>query len=109
MELPQILFFIFLSLLTIWSYSGYAEPRGWSIGTLFKEQILGFIIFLLIIIIIVSGFFLVLWYEVLLSIIVAWLISGAITAIFKAYTQFISIISLIIFSTWLVVYFVKLA
>lgn len=108
MELPQILFFIFLSLLTIWSYSGYAEPRGWSVGTLFKDKLLENLIFFVLIIIIVFGFFLVLWYEVLLSVFIAWLISGTITAIFKSYTQFISIISLVIFSTLLILHLVKL-
>jgi len=107
MELSHILFFIFLSLLTMWSYSGYAEQRGWSVGTLFKNKLLENLIFLLLIILIIAGFFLVQWYKVLLSVIVAWLISGAITAAFKANTQLISIISLVIFLVWLLAYLVN--
>ena len=102
MDLANSLFFLFISAMTAFSYSGYAEPRGWPIGTLFSNKLIELVLLLVQIVIFIASFFVVEWYRALFGFILAWLISGAITAIFKVYTQIWAIVAFLVSLTFLV-------
>jgi hypothetical protein len=101
----EIFFLLLLtSGITIISYKGYAEPRGWPIGTMFESD--GSIIKIIGIVAIIgsaiAAFFFVKWYLVLIGILAGWLISGALTAVFRQHTQILSVLMFI--AAWVMLY-----
>jgi hypothetical protein len=96
LDLSNYLFFLFLSILTTFSYSGYAKMRNWPIGALFSDKRIELLLYISLFIVFIAGFFIVEWYEVLIGAFIAWLISGAVTAIFKANTQPLSLFAILV-------------
>lgn len=92
------LFLLSLSAFLIMSYKSYAEQQGWRMGLLFIRDA-SFIKIISIIAIptsFIASFFFIEWYYVLIGIVYVWLLSGAITGIFKQRTQIISFILLVL-------------
>lgn len=89
---------IFTSCVTIISYKGYAQKCGWKIGKLYDSDISFIKIVALVFMAssFIGSIFYIKWYIVLGGSIIAWLFSGAITAIFRFHTQWISILMLIL-------------
>jgi len=93
------LFFLtlFTAGVTIISYKGYALQKGWAIGQMYHSDssILKIVGLLSIGSSFIISFFYIKWYFVLLGALIGWLISGAITAIFRVNTQWIALFLLI--------------
>ena len=89
---------LFTSGVTIISYKGYAEQKGWPIGSLFRKGggIIDMLGFLTTFGTIIASFFYIKWYIIVVGIIIGWLASGLITAILRVHTQVFTIILFII-------------
>jgi hypothetical protein len=103
------LFFLALytSGVTIISYKGYAQKKGWPIGSMFESDssIIKIIGILSIIGSAIAAFFFIKFYWILAGLFVGWILSGLISAIFAKHTQIISIILFIISWIFLIIKF----
>lgn len=89
---------LFTAGITIISYKGYAVRKGWPIGNMYysDSSILKIIGILSMASSLIIAFFYIKWYFVIGGAILSWLISGAITALFRVNTQYVAIIMLLL-------------
>jgi hypothetical protein len=103
------LFFLTLytSSVTIISYKGYAQKKGWPIGRMFESDssIIKIIGMLTLFGSAITAFFFIKWYWVFAGLFCGWLLSGMISAIFAKHTQITSLILFIISWIFLIIEF----
>lgn len=90
-------FLAMLGGVTVVSYKSYAKKMNWTCGSIFDADAnwLKIIAILAMVGGFIEMFFLVEWYWALLSLAVAWLVSGLITGVLREKTQLVSILLLI--------------
>lgn len=98
---------IYTSGVTIISYKGYAQKKGWPIGEMFESDssIIKIIGLLATWGSAIAAFFFIKWYLVLIGLIGGWLLSGFISAIFTKNTQILSLVLFIISWIFLIIKF----